>query len=157
MNKFILFLTVIFSILFTSCTIDSPAIVIPTADSSSSITESEKSDPLAATFWLLTGSEDEISSNLKITLDFSKGNAEGFSGCNTYFGLYQTSDNELSIKELKVTMIGCDDDTMHQEEAYLSALETVVRFRITDNVLELLNSSDAPILVYQQKTGEIKP
>jgi len=68
----------------------------------------------------------------------------GHGGCNRLSGGYAIDGDALDLKELTTTRMACpESDT---EAAFLTALENVVRWRLMDNQLVLLDKNGAAVL-----------
>ncbi|MFC2018631.1 META domain-containing protein [Chloroflexota bacterium] len=86
----------------------------------------------------------------KITAEFKSadGKLGGSSGCNRYFGGYETSKNKLTvIPPIGATMMACPGPIMEQEQEYLSLLQTAETFRIQGGKLTI-STSGGQILVF---------
>lgn len=94
-----------------------------------------------------------------ITLQFLEGELEGFSGCNTYSGIYTAELNEdgsyqVEILDLVSSRLICTEDIMEQEEEYMGLLEVGSEARIEGNILTLV-SEDTEVTYYE--VGTEKP
>jgi heat shock protein HslJ len=77
-------------------------------------------------------------SNTQITLEFQEEQATGRSGCNFYGAKYLTkAPNLLNLLDLTVTLIGCDEPILAQEQAYIQYLNKAICYRVDGNSLEL--------------------
>jgi len=85
-----------------------------------------------------------------ITADFgADGALSGFSGCNTYNGTYQTSDDgSMTITDVATTRKACDEAAMTVEGQYLAALGQVATFVIDGDSLNLRDASGATQVNY---------
>jgi putative lipoprotein len=85
-----------------------------------------------------------------ITAEFDAGEVAGSAGCNSYFGPYQTSGNEITIGDLGSTRKACQDppSVMEQETAYLTTLPGASTYSIGESGLQMFDSSGAEILQY---------
>jgi ABC-type amino acid transport substrate-binding protein/heat shock protein HslJ len=105
---------------------------------------------LRDTTWVLEGYlaniEDEQLTDpipdVDLELVFNEGGTlDGFAGCNTYSGNYQTDGKQLTIENINATRTTCDqpEGIMEQETAYLAMLEEVEEYRINqDGKLEFV-------------------
>jgi heat shock protein HslJ len=81
----------------------------------------------------------------------------GFSGCNTFSGVYGTNGDVVAIGKLGTTMMACDQPVMDQETAFLAALQggsridirASDRVNLTDRNGQLLVSLVRPSAVEQ--------
>lgn len=93
----------------------------------------------------------------ELTIDFDEqtNKVSGFSGCNSFFGNFNTENNLLSIGPLASTKKSCLDQNSERESEILKALSTVDEFEVKDNNLQLKNS-DEVVIVFTKKTAEVK-
>jgi heat shock protein HslJ len=63
----------------------------------------------------------------RITLTISGPEINGTSACNSYGGKMAAAGNEVRITEIGQTLMGCEDEVMASEAAYIEALRSVVR------------------------------
>ena len=82
--------------------------------------------------------------------EFAEDQISGSTGCNTYFGTYEVSGDELSIGAVAVTEMWCmePEGVMDQEKAFLNALNTVASYQVETGRLELYNEAGTQILVF---------
>jgi heat shock protein HslJ len=75
----------------------------------------------------------------------------GSAGCNNYSGAYQDDGEQIQIELGPLTMMFCEqpEGTMDQETAYLSAMESAVKFRILGDELVMLNDEGQEVLKYK--------
>jgi len=92
----------------------------------------------------------QVSEGTKITLAIKEGKVEGFSGCNRFFSTGETvaKSGKFSVREIASTSKGCATDIVEQESAFQQALIEATAYRTNDDRLELLNSTDEPVLVF---------
>jgi heat shock protein HslJ len=88
--------------------------------------------------------------------EFAEDQMSGSTGCNTYFGTYEVSGDELSIGAVAVTEMWCmePEGVMDQEQAFLAALASVTSYRLAGERLELLDSTGEAILVFEPRAAE---
>jgi heat shock protein HslJ len=82
----------------------------------------------------------------KVTLNFSAaGQVNGNSGCNTYSGGFEATDNALKVGPLASTQMACDQPAgvMNQEQQYLAALQNAVTFEIAGDTLTIRDANGA--------------
>ena len=97
-----------------------------------------------------TGTLQTVLADTEITAEFKSadGKLGGSSGCNSYFGGYETSQDKLTvIPPIGATMMACPEPIMEQEQEYLSLLEAAETFRIQGGKLTI-STSDGQILVF---------
>ncbi|CAN5505984.1 hypothetical protein BH23CHL2_BH23CHL2_24660 [soil metagenome] len=113
-------------------------------------TEAPDQPDLDGTVWLLSaiGGAD-IDLQEPITLEFSDGQAGGYSGCNTYGGGYSASESgEFTLSEVSQTDMACEAG-MDLESDYLSALQLAARYEVIGGQrLELANVNGETLLVF---------
>ncbi|MEE4195924.1 MAG: META domain-containing protein [Anaerolineae bacterium] len=136
MNKkfALLFLFLISTILFSACAAEPEPIA------------------LAGTSWQvveLNGAP--LVPNSSITMDFSESLVSGNGSCNSYFGAYTQSGDQLTIEGVGATAMACVDQApMTQEQKFTAALEKVASFSVQDGQLILqLNDGGSIVLVEQ--------
>jgi len=90
-----------------------------------------------------------------ITLRFGEASLEGSGGCNTYGGSYTASEDRLSVSGVYATEMACmePEGIMDQEQAYFQVLNTVTRYRVEGDQLELYDEAGSPILVFAATGG----
>ncbi|MBN1188941.1 MAG: META domain-containing protein [Dehalococcoidales bacterium] len=95
-------------------------------------------DSLDGSSWRLVSlAGDELLEDTEITLDFERDRLSGRSGCNYYGGSYTTTDAGLfSLYDATITLLGCPQPILDQEQAYLNFLVNAVCYRIEGNQLE---------------------
>lgn len=117
---------------------------------------------LDATSWRLEtfrspeGDMTEVLPDSVVTMDFQADQVSGISGCNNYSGPYQSTGNDIEIGPLASTRQLCaqPEGIMEQEAAYLSALESVARYEINGDTLELMDDRREQLVVFVRATGE---
>jgi heat shock protein HslJ len=90
-----------------------------------------------------------------ITLRFAEASLEGSGGCNTYGGSYTASEDRLSVTGVYATEMACmePEGIMDQEQAYFQVLNTVTRYRVDGDQLELYDEAGSPILAFVATGG----
>ena len=78
----------------------------------------------------------------------------GNSGCNTYSGGYEASDNALKVGPLASTIMACDKPAgvMEQEQQYLAALQNSATYEIAGDTLTIRDASGAMQVVAKVNT-----
>lgn len=90
----------------------------------------------------------------QITLTLKDGQANGFAGCNTYFGDYETTQSGLKFGALGSTKMACEGDAGQREIEFLTALEQVASFSIARRQLTLLDSDGNLVMTLVAPTGK---
>ena len=82
------------------------------------------------------------------TFDSAEDEVKGSAGCNTYFGDYQISGNNLSIPVIANTEMYClePEGIMEQENQYLSAMRAAESYEIQNGKLRIIAGSQ--VLVF---------
>lgn len=86
----------------------------------------------------------------EITLKFEEGKLGGNSGCNSYFGSYQVSGDQVTVSEIGSTMMFCSEPegVMDQEAAYLAALGKAAGYQVSAGRLIISDAAGKEILVF---------
>jgi heat shock protein HslJ len=77
-----------------------------------------------------------------ITFTSKDHRAQGFAGCNRFFGGYQLNGSQLQVGPLATTRMACPEG--NSESALLQALQETASWRIDGRKLDLLDSSATP-------------
>src|SRR5690606_27260164 len=77
----------------------------------------------------------------------TEGRLSGHGGCNGIGGSFEADGNSLRFKNMVGTMMACEN--MAQESAFLQALQTVQRYRISGGQLDLLNETGVAVVKLQ--------
>jgi heat shock protein HslJ len=117
--------------------------------------------PLTGQMWLCTGYNNgkeavvSVALDTTITIEFAENEkATGSSGCNTYEAGYEADDEgAMEFSEIAVTEMFCasPEGIMEQEEAYLSALETVAAYEIQGSFLTLRTAEGAAAATFARQ------
>jgi len=113
-------------------------------------------NPFLKTQWRLeqymqpSGQLTAVLQKTKITAEFEGTKITGNAGCNRYSGSYQLKNkSEISFPgHMHSTMMACSTEISIQEQHYLMALSSVVRYQLEQNRLMLLNDEQQTILIY---------
>ncbi|MBX3243743.1 MAG: META domain-containing protein [Acidobacteria bacterium] len=100
---------------------------------------SAQTDALSANHWSLVEMNGEAVANSRASVEFStdRKNVSGNAGCNRFFGGVRVSRGTMRFSGLGSTRMFCDG-AMEAETAFLDAVKSVTRYRISDNVLTLI-------------------
>jgi heat shock protein HslJ len=92
-------------------------------------------------------------SDTTINAAFVDGQVTGFSGCNSYFGAYMEGRSTIRFEGIGMTAMAClePQGAMDQEQAYVQALQQVVKYSLVDAQLELLDAFGVALLVYERQ------
>lgn len=118
------------------------------------------SPDLVGTEWTLTSlNGSSLIEDTEITLFFKEAYLGGTMTCNQYGGgpdsgkYTATDDGKLAIPQLAVTVQLCaePEGIMEQEAAYIEALHDAATYRVTDDRLEIADTSGRTTLVFEPK------
>jgi heat shock protein HslJ len=100
---------------------------------------------------LLHGEKPLAGSHL--TLNLGREGFDGFSGCNTYGGEYETaSDGVLIVGPIFQTAMECESPALtEQERTYVEALRSSTSYRVSPDRLEIGNAAGETVLVFVRK------
>lgn len=104
---------------------------------------------LDGTEWELVSIKDSAPiAGTTVTIAFSNGEVHGRSGCNTYFGSYQTDDERISFGPLAMTEMAClePEGSMQQEMQYLTVLSKADKFNIENDQLTLAQDNQVQLI-----------
>jgi heat shock protein HslJ len=111
---------------------------------------------LTGTYWRLTAFRTqaelvELSAPNNGAIQFAaNGNVAGNTGCNTFMGNFETMDpGIIKIAPAGMTLMACENDLMVQESALMEALPLARTYKITGQVLQLFDGSNAELLRYR--------
>lgn len=110
---------------------------------------------LTGTFWRLTGFRTQAGFiDLNPTNDgaiqfATNGTLTGHSGCNGFAGSFEVNGDIIKIAPGVMTMRACENPLMVQETAVMEALPNARTFKITGQVLQFFDGSNAELLRYQ--------
>jgi heat shock protein HslJ len=113
-------------------------------------------DTIGDTEWVLVqyGTQGDLhvvleDTEITVMFDSNRGQANGSSGCNTYFSNYETSNNKLTISTLAWTEMACiePEGIMEQEQQYLSILRESESYTIEGEELQI-SSLDGWLLIF---------
>ena len=105
---------------------------------------------LTGHMWQLTKLGRADRKKAGITARFmADGKVSGFSGCNSYSGVYTTSGGSISVsRKLAVTRKACARAVMLQERLYLAALTAAKTYSIAGGVLRLRGRSGLTLATF---------
>jgi heat shock protein HslJ len=99
----------------------------------------------------LNGEPFPVLDDHPITLVFDEGSVGGDSACNSYFGDYTMSGNEIAFSDLGQTMMACEPaEVMESEGKYHEALGLVETFSATADTLTLTGDGVELIFVVDE-------
>lgn len=144
----------------TSLNLVGDVLTIRTAEGDLIFQPAQQAD-LVGTNWVLNGiaqaeTEAVVSTQFdqNITAVFADGQLTGYTGCNQYFGAYETAEGgSLTLSEIGSTKRAClDDGTGQRESEFIKALADVTSYTIQRNVLTLWNKDGAMVMAFVATT-----
>ena len=131
------------------------------ADDQRALEATQATLPKLAGTWNVTGYNNgreavvSLISGSQLTLSFENGVVSGRSGCNTFSGTYTTDGNRIKIGTIAVTNMMCaDNKVMDQEQLFLKALQSVVRWNVQGDHLDMHRADDQRAL--EATSGPVK-
>jgi heat shock protein HslJ len=113
---------------------------------------------LPGTRWVLTSLQGQtLLPGTRINLEFGEQWFSGFSGCNYYGGgpdggaYAATDEGSLKILGISMTAIGCAEDIMAQEQAYVDAFASTATYQVVGDGLQLRDATGKTTLVYARQ------
>jgi len=81
------------------------------------------------TSWVVTRINDQATvADHQPTMDFSAGQVTGSAGCNRYTGAYTQTDNGISLSQVIITQLACDNSALTEQEAdFTASLSTITK------------------------------
>lgn len=94
---------------------------------------------LDGTVWQVEGvDEGGIIDNSMITVAFDDGRVTGYTGCNHYFGSYETVGSSITIRDLGSTLKACVPAISAQEQRFLHGLTGATSYRMESDTWLLI-------------------
>ena len=116
---------------------------------------------LAGTDWKLVsmgrvGADDTSVTGNPITLKFGNdGRISGSGGCNSFGGTFSVEGDSIKFGQIFSTRRACIDEKGNkQESAYLAALQSASRFRVTDRQLSIYYDEGRSLLEFRNEKPE---
>ena len=112
---------------------------------------------LANTYWKLMevgGMEANLAVNERephLVLDEEKSQVSGFTGCNRFFGSFQSSGKNISFSRMGLTRMACLHG-MEQEGLYMRALEMAASWQVAGDELSLLDQEGRPVARFKARS-----
>ncbi len=133
----------------TTYSIVDQSLTLSTADGQS-LVFTKSVNPLADTNWTLTelGGAAPAASEKAAGMSFDNaGGVSGSTGCNSFFGPYTLSGQNITFGDLGSTRMACPEPLMQQEQTFFNLMRAVTSYTITDTTLTLL-TTDGQSLVF---------
>jgi heat shock protein HslJ len=107
--------------------------------------EAQPVSELDGTSWVLSGIlADSVANSTEIdqeiTAVFQDGQLTGFAGCNNYFTSHETDGASLTFGPIGSTAMTCDEAQNQREIEFLTALEAITGYQISNDTLELMDA-----------------
>jgi heat shock protein HslJ len=119
---------------------------------SCSILPGTGTNQLSGTTWkLISYANNKPLTGKDMTAVFDAEEIRGSASCNSYFGTYRISGDQISIGELGWTEMACMDPEgiMEQEQTIMKLLSESSSFSIQGNTLQITTSSGV-LLIFEQ-------
>ena len=101
--------------------------------------ETQTLPALSGTVWQVEDIDNGgIIDNSMITVAFSNEQVTGSTGCNRYFGTYETVGSSITVRGLGSTLRACAPAIAQQEERFLQALRSATSFRMESDTWLLI-------------------
>lgn len=105
--------------------------------------------PLAGTRWVMV--LDTPVQYSTPTLEFSEAErANGFTGCNQWFGQVNRSNSGLRFEAVGMTRRACDPAAMEIEQDFAGRLERTRAVHVVDDVLTLTGENGEAVATFQR-------
>jgi len=119
---------------------------------------SETGITLDGSSWALRSYQDSTGETVNVlprsttTALFQANQVTGIAGCNNYNASYQATRNKLSFGPAATTRKVCSTPLgiMLQENAFLTALDSTVSYKLRSNSLEMLDSRGNTLLTFKR-------
>jgi heat shock protein HslJ len=113
---------------------------------------------LDGTVWILTHIQgNPVLNGTMPTLKLEAGQASGNGSCNSFGGEYTLVGAKLTFGALMSTMMACDPpEIMQQEQAYLAALGSAVKFNIQAGKLNILDKDSNIVLTFSAQETSLE-
>lgn len=108
-------------------------------------------DPLTGTSWrLLFYRKSSVLEGTETTITFEGGEMNGSAGCNSYFGSYEVSGQDLTTGQVGSTEMFCEEPEglWEQEVFFLETLGDAQRYELSEDRLMIFRS-DGEALTFE--------
>jgi len=89
------------------------------------------------------------------SVQFEAGQAQGFSGCNTFSGAYQLEGDRLKLGQLASTMMACEEPGSSLEQAFQQAFAGTLRFSVDGERLLVTAAAGASLLFEREAPAQL--
>jgi heat shock protein HslJ len=117
-----------------------------------SVPTARENEVLAGTWKVQMLNQNPVFSEGQPTIVFTvEGGVTGNTGCSTYNALYDSTQQELTIRDYTQVQNECiNEDVLSQETIFREALEQVATFTANGNQVTLLNRSGVEVMVLEK-------
>ncbi len=105
---------------------------------------------LEGTEWVVQSLRGQpLLAGTNVTVTFKDGQISGSAGCNSYGGSYEAQDGKLTVGQLAMTEMYCENPAgvMDQEKSFLAALGAVASYQGSAGQVELADAAGQAVLV----------
>jgi len=83
--------------------------------------------------------------------DKTEGKVSGKTGCNSFFGMYKTTQQLLEFQDIASTEMACEPAIMEVERKFMNVLWSSGKAKLTDNSLTIFDKEDDSVLLVATK------
>jgi heat shock protein HslJ len=94
------------------------------------------------------GESEPVDPQRRVEITLAEGTATGRGGVNRFHTVFETSDGAgISFGVIAATRMAGPEAAMARERAFFAALESAVRFEVTEDELVLLDQDGRPLVL----------
>jgi heat shock protein HslJ len=86
--------------------------------------------------------------------DKTEGKVTGKTGCNSFFGMYNTAEQLLEFRDIASTEMACEPEVMEVERKFMNVLWSSGKAKLTSNSLTIFDKEDDSILLVATKKAD---
>ena len=86
-----------------------------------------------------------------LTVRFTEGRVQGFSGCNQFVGSYAVKGDQMTLSPLAGTLMACPEPAMSLDNAFRAALAGTMRVAVRGDALTLTSANNSTVLRFQRE------
>ena len=101
--------------------------------------------------WRLTALPEKVLPTVPLSVRFSEGRVDGFSGCNQFTGGYRVQGNTLILGPVAGTLMACPEPAMALEQAFRAAFSGIMRITVSGDELTLTPESGQEALRFKRE------
>jgi heat shock protein HslJ len=87
----------------------------------------------------------------------SDGTLSGYTGCNTYFGRYTASGDQITITGLSSTAAACPEPQLSQETVFLQGLSQAQSYEVLDTRLRIFTTENEALFFQSTPPEPVEP